>query len=215
MIGRVGAVASPARAGATPAAGVWRSAAVAVSALAAGAGLVGIGLAWAPRGDAQAVARGARIYAAECAACHGARLEGATAPPGAPGPLPPPLGATGHAWRHPDARLAATVAHGTRSDPAGGTPGTVPDGAPGAASGGAPGAAPSGAPGMPAFADRLGPDGIADVLAYVKSHWPAGLRARQAALDPDGADALATLARDPAWTFPGRCLPAPAANGES
>ena len=47
--------------------------------MAAGAGLVGLGLARAPRGDAQAVARGARIYAAECAACHGARLEGGAA----------------------------------------------------------------------------------------------------------------------------------------
>lgn len=195
MSGWAIAAVAPARASGTAVASTPLGAAVAVSVLAAGAGLVGAGLAWAPRGDAQAVARGGRIYAAECAICHGARLEGGPAParPGAPGPLAPPLGATGHAWRHPDAQLAAAVARGTE------------------------GAAPAGVPRvtMPAFADRLGPDGIDAVLAYVKSHWPAGIRARQAALNGDTADTLAALSRDPAWTFPARCLSPPAAADES
>ena len=57
---------------------------------------------------------------------------------------------------------------------------------------------------------RLGPDEIDAVLAHVKSRWPAGIRAYQAALDPGGGEALAALLRDPSWTFPGGCLTAPA-----
>jgi mono/diheme cytochrome c family protein len=165
---------------------------VAASALAAGAALVGAGVAWVPpRGDAQVLLRGAEVYAAECAGCHGARLEGQAAParPGMAGvpvsPPAPPLGASGHAWRHSDAELADIVAHGT------------------------PAAAAGGAPGMPAFAGRLGPDEIGAVLAHLKSRWPFGVRAYQAALDPGGGEALAALLRDPAWTFPGGCLTAP------
>ena len=45
---------------------------------------------------------------------------------------------------------------------------------------------------------------------HVKSRWPAGIRAYQASLNPGGGEALAALLRDPAWTFPGECLPAPA-----
>ena len=111
------------------------------------------------------------------------RSDGAAAFPPAP-----PLSADGHAWRHSDAELAAIVAHG-----AGG--GAVPGGAPG---------------GMPAFADRLGSDEIGAVLAHVKSRWPAGTRAYQAALNQGGGETLAGLLRDPTWTFPGECLPAPA-----
>ena len=65
------------------------------------------------------------------------------------------------------------------------------------------------APGMPAFAGRLSRDEISAVLAHVKSRWPAGVRAYQAALNRDGGEALAALLRDPAWTFPGECLTAP------
>ena len=141
-------------------------------------------------GSAQVLLRGAEIYAAECAGCHGARLEGQavrTRPGGAPvAASAPPLGASGHAWRHADAELAAIVAHG-----AGGT------------------AKPDGAAGMPAFAGRLSRDEISAVLAHVKSRWPTGIRAYQAALNRDGGEALAALLRDPAWTFPGECLTAP------
>ena len=62
--------------------------------------------------------------------------------------------------------------------------------------------------GMPAFAERLGPDGIEAVLMHVKSRWPAGIRAYQAALNPGGGEVLAALLRDPAWTFPSECLTA-------
>ena len=55
----------------------------------------------------------------------------------------------------------------------------------------------------------LSPEDIDAVLAHLKSRWPAGIRAYQAALNPGGGDALAALLRDPAWTFPRECLTAP------
>ena len=164
----------------------------AASALAAGAALVGAGVAWAPprEGSTQVLLRGAEVYAAECAGCHGARLEGQavrTRPDSAlAAASAPPLGMAGHAWRHSDAELADIVAHGKPSAAAGDEQG------------------------MPAFAGRLGPGEIGAVLAHVKSRWPAGIRAYQASLNPGGGEALAALLRDPAWTFPGECLPAPA-----
>ncbi|HYZ31330.1 MAG TPA: cytochrome c [Crenalkalicoccus sp.] len=167
----------------------------AVLALAAGAGLVGAGLAWGPARDGTdpaAITRGARLYAAACADCHGARLAGPavrTESGSGLAAIAPPLDATGHAWRHTDADLAAIIAHGTE-----GTGG------------------PGGTPGMPAFAGRLDRSEIAAVLTFVKSHWPAGLRAYQAALNPGGEEALAGLLRDPAWTLPGQCRSPPGAS---
>jgi mono/diheme cytochrome c family protein len=175
---------APARRLAGPVSGV----AAAASALASGAALVGAGVAWAqPRAASVRVLRhGAEVYAAECAGCHGARLEGQAARtrPGdaVVSPSAPPLGASGHAWRHSDAELATIVAHGT------------------------PSAAVGSGQGMPAFAERLCPDEIGAVLAHVKSRWPASIRAYQVALDPGGGKTLAALLRDPAWTFPGECL---------
>ena len=112
----------------------------ALATLGCGAGLVLAGLDLtrpAPPLDAAAVARGGAAYAAHCTGCHGV--------PGGPAP---PLDATGHAWRHPDAQLAGIIAAGN----------AVPG--PAAAT-------------MPGFAGQLGPDGIADLLAYLKSTWPA------------------------------------------
>ncbi len=165
------------------------SVAAAALALAAGAGLVWAGVAWTPpHRSLQTISRGAQLYAANCVGCHGAGLEGRAAPttPGAQ-TLPPPLGANGHAWQHSDAELNAIVARGI-----------------GAA------ALAAERPSMPAFAERLGADGIDAVLEYVKSRWPAGVSAYQAALNPNGGNALAALLRNPAWSFPNQCLPPPA-----
>jgi Cytochrome C oxidase, cbb3-type, subunit III len=86
----------------------------------AGAGL----LAWSwlrpatPRidpDDAAQVALGQAVYAAQCARCHGANLEGQ---PNwrermANGRLPaPPHDASGHSWHHPDAVLFGITKHG-------------------------------------------------------------------------------------------------------
>jgi S-disulfanyl-L-cysteine oxidoreductase SoxD len=164
----------------------------AATALAAGAGLVGAGLAWGPDRDGPdpaAIAHGARLYAAACADCHGARLAGSVVrkePESGLSPMAPPLDATGHTWQHTDAALAAIVTHGI-------------------------GAA-GGSGGMPAFAGRLDRGEIDAILAFVKSHWPAGIRAYQAALNPGGGEALAGLLRDPVWTLPGQCRSPPGAS---
>lgn len=102
--------------------------------------------------------------------------------------LAPSLGVTGHTWRHSDAELAAIVARGVE-DAA--TLGSAAD--------------------MPAFAERLSRSESDAILAYVKSAWPGNVRAYQAALNPDGGEALAALLRDPAWVFPDQCLSLPAA----
>ncbi|WP_165982533.1 c-type cytochrome [Dankookia rubra] len=103
---------------------------------------------------------------------------------GVPGGPAPPLDAGGHAWRHADEELAGIIALGI------GGPGRQ-------------GVA------MPGFAGQLGPDGIADLVAYLKSTWPAELRRRQAALGPGGAADLRALLADPSATLPGTCLAAP------
>ena len=172
------------------AAGLGASVAVAISALVAGTGLIGASMAWAPsRARTEAISRGAQLYIAECAACHGARLE-ARAQLGDVHDLPsaPSLGAAGHAWRHPDAELVAIVAQGARNA-----------------------APPGSAAGMPAFAGRLDRGEIDAILAYVRSGWPGNVRAYQAALAPDGGETLVAQLRDPAWVFPGQCLSPPAA----
>ncbi len=165
--------------------------AVTASVLAAGVGLVGAGVAWAPSRDAvRAISRGAQIYAAECAGCHGGWLAVRWRPDIQNPPSAPSLGMAGHAWQHSDAELAAIVAHGT---------GSV--------------ALPGKAPGMPAFAGRFGRSDIDALLAYVKNGWPRSARTHQAALSRGGEEALAALLRDPAWVFPGQCLPPPGATG--
>ena len=58
--------------------------------------------------DAAVTALGQRVYAAQCAACHGAGLEGQPnwRERGPDGRLPaPPHDASGHTWHHPDELL--------------------------------------------------------------------------------------------------------------
>ena len=107
-----------------------------------------------PYDDAAAVARGAAIYEASCAACHGANLEGqaewrtARTPEGRA--LAPPHDEDGHTWHHPDEQLieitkvgtAAVVGNGYESD-------------------------------MSGFGDVLTDTEIREVLGYIKSNWPA------------------------------------------
>lgn len=160
--------------------------AIAGSALASGAGLVVAGMTWSlSRDGCHVTSRGAQLYAAECAGCHGARLEGQTmrAQADRPVPLPAPsLGAAGHAWRHSDAELAAIVASGTAAA-----------------------VSMSNVPTMPAFEERLGRDDVHAILAYIKSRWPASIRAYQQSLNPGQDEPLTASLDDPAWTFPGQC----------
>ncbi len=158
-----------------------------VSLCVAAAVLAGLGAAAAfERGPAHPapvqLMQGARLYASECASCHGARLEGQPQwwEPGADGMLPaPPHDASGHTWQHSDAELTELVAHGTAAF-------TAPDYR----------------SGMPAFAGRNSPAQIEAVIAFIKSTWPPGQRAWQAAQNP-GGPGLADLPGD--WVFPSTC----------
>jgi mono/diheme cytochrome c family protein len=122
-----------------------------------------------PGGDSRAdpqdpakVSLGAKVYAQNCAACHGAKLEGQPdwrrrLPNGR---LPaPPHDESGHTWHHTDAVLFAITKNGL-----------VPPYAP-----------KNYESDMPGFAGKLSDEEIWAVLAYIKSHWksPEVLSARQ------------------------------------
>lgn len=120
--------------------------------------LVGCGKASAPGEDPRAdprdaakVALGEKVYAANCASCHGANLEGQPQwqrrlPDGR---MPaPPHDERGHTWHHPDELLFGITKYGVaRYAP----PGYESD--------------------MRAFGGTLSDDEIWAVLAYIKSHW--------------------------------------------
>lgn len=111
--------------------------------------------------DAVGVMEGAAIYRAECASCHGARLEGQpdwrTRRPD--GKLPaPPHDASGHTWHHPMAQLVAITKLGMV--PPNAPAGYVSD--------------------MPAFGGKLSDIQIGRVLAFIESQWPAEIRAQRA-----------------------------------
>ena len=102
--------------------------------------------------DAAKAAEGATVFAENCAACHGANLQGQ---PDwkqrlANGRMPaPPHDATGHTWHHSDRDLynltklgvATVMGNGYESD-------------------------------MPAFGGKLSDDDIRAVLAYIRNTWP-------------------------------------------
>ena len=106
--------------------------------------------------NAAVVARGSVVYAQSCAACHGANLEGQpewrTRLPS--GRLPaPPHDADGHTWHHSDEVLFGI----TRDGVAKYAPGHQSD--------------------MPAYAGVLSDADIRAVLSFIKSTWPANIRA--------------------------------------
>lgn len=105
-----------------------------------------------PYRSAVDVAAGKAIYDRECAACHGAALEGQAnwRQRDSDGYLPaPPHDATGHTWHHPDAQLFAIVKHGIEALVGNGYKSH-----------------------MGGYGDVLSDQEIAQVLAYIKSTWP-------------------------------------------
>ncbi|MEF2552611.1 cytochrome c [Aurantimonas sp. A2-1-M11] len=102
--------------------------------------------------SADIIAQGRQIYAGQCAACHGADLEGQPdwRTPLASGRLPaPPHDESGHTWHHRDEVLFRIVKEGTAAVVGGGYESD-----------------------MPGFADLLSDAEIRAVLDYIKSTWP-------------------------------------------
>ncbi len=101
--------------------------------------------------DAALAAKGRAVYEANCAACHGDKLQGQDgwqAQPATGGAkLAPALDVTGHGWHHTDDQLAQTIRDGAEP--------------------------------MPAFAEVLKEAEIEAVIAYFKSSWPAATLAQQ------------------------------------
>jgi mono/diheme cytochrome c family protein len=110
------------------------------------------------------VARGAALYADNCASCHGAELEGQPEwrSAGPDGTMPaPPHDATGHTWHHGDALLFEYVLLG-------GEGAMRKRGLEGVTSA------------MPAYEGVLSEDEIWDILAFIRSTWPERERRAQA-----------------------------------
>lgn len=109
--------------------------------------------------DAAVTARGQAVYAGHCAACHGERMEGQPAwrEPGPDGRLPaPPHDASGHTWHHPDELLFRITKQGVAKAA------NLHDHA----------------SAMPAFEGVLSDAEIVATLSWIKSQWPADIRAR-------------------------------------
>lgn len=109
--------------------------------------------------NAEQVALGRQVYAANCASCHGANLEGQPnwqqdLPTG--GRPAPPHDATGHTWHHDDQSLFTTVKYGGQA--------TAPEGY---------------RSNMPALDNRLSDNEIWAALAFIKSTWPPDVQAAQ------------------------------------
>lgn len=107
-----------------------------------------------PSVDQGRIVLGKSVYEANCAACHGANLQGQAnwRERLANGRLPaPPHDKTGHTWHHPDRLLIDMVKNGL-------VPGRT---------------APRGYESdMPAYAGILSDKEIVAVIAYIKSTWP-------------------------------------------
>ncbi len=115
-----------------------------------------------PYTESRVVSAGADIYAAHCAACHGAELKGEPhwEYPDAEGYMPaPPQDGTGHTHDHNDFILFNTVKYGPETTVCVGRKSR-----------------------MGAFEGILEDDEILAVLAYIKSTWPDDIIERHNAI---------------------------------
>jgi mono/diheme cytochrome c family protein len=109
--------------------------------------------------NAEQVTLGQQVYTSFCTGCHGAHLEGQ---PNWQKKLPlgnfpaPPRDETGHTWHHADQWLFEIVKYGGKYH-----------------------APPRYRSAMPAYQAMLSDTEIWAVLAFIKSHWPATIRAQQ------------------------------------
>lgn len=113
--------------------------------------------------NTQAVAQGEKIYAAQCASCHGKNLEGEPdwRVAKADGTLPaPPHNDSGHTWHHADQLLFDYTKKGGQA--------LTPEGFKSA---------------MPAFGDKLSDEQIWQVLSFIKSRWSLEAQIRQARMN--------------------------------
>lgn len=118
--------------------------------------------------DNRDLANGQALYAEQCAACHGANLEGQPEwrTPDENGVLPaPPHDQTGHTWHHDNQLLF-------EYSKLGGAAALEARGVTGFASG------------MPGFGETLTDEEIWDILAYIRSTWPKRVQDIQAARNP-------------------------------
>ena len=109
--------------------------------------------------DPQVVSVGARIYAQQCATCHGVRGEGQPdwRERGPDGLLPaPPHDPSGHTWHHPDSQLFAITKFGLAK---------LID-------------QPDYKTAMPVYGGVLSDDEIVAVLSWIKAQWPPDVKAR-------------------------------------
>ena len=109
--------------------------------------------------DPQVLRVGARIYAQQCAACHGANGEGQPdwRDRGPDGLLPaPPHDASGHTWHHPDEQLFAITQQGLAQ--------LINQ--------------PDYRTAMPIYGGVLSDDEIVAVLSWIKAQWPLEVRQR-------------------------------------
>ena len=109
--------------------------------------------------DSQVLRVGARIYAQQCAACHGAKGEGQPhwRDRGPDGLLPaPPHDPSGHTWHHPDEQLFAITNQGLAQ--------LINQ--------------PDYRTAMPIYGGVLSDDEIVAVLSWIKAQWPSEIRRR-------------------------------------
>lgn len=109
--------------------------------------------------DTALVSRGRQVYLANCASCHGGQLEGQPnwRERNGQGMLPaPPHNETGHTWHHPDDMLFALTKYGIAKVA------NMPDYQ----------------SAMPVYEGTLSDADIVAALSWIKSQWPAEIRAQ-------------------------------------